>query len=395
MIYFLLLVAPMFLIAPGIFLDRSSVPKMLSIAAGLCFLLRGDLHRKASAQNQALAFLGVCLISAIFSVDKWASFYGATKAPYYALFPLVLVALAYLGSTELDQEEVDKSLVAGGVLLAGFAICQGITGKTMTGMPWVDGNRAIGFRGSPVQLAASLTPCFLAAYHRARRDMAFRTVSEDFMAAAIILGGILAAKAKGAIIALGAGLWVYEVSGAWRWMGVAFAISLQWGVIQRSEAQKERLEMFKMAWKAFKQHPFLGWGPDCFLNSVLKNRTKAYDVLVGKNVIPASAHNDLAQVASTLGLAGLVAYLAGLWKLVRAPYSDNLAMAVLCALVVQAQVNTIPTDVLVVVAVILGSRTRDSEGLCVIPSWVAPSVMVTGVVLAMKNLSPAVRSWTP
>lgn len=394
MIPFLLLVAPMFLVAPGIFQDRSSIPKMLSIAAGLCFLLREPVVRRASAQKQVLAFLGVCLVSAIFAADKWTAFAGATRAPYYGLFPLVLVALAYLGSTELNEDEVDKALVAGGVLLAGFAIVQLIVGRSLTGMPMPTG-RAIGFRGSPVMLAASLIPCFLAAYHRARRDIEFRTVSEDFVAAVLILGGIFAAKAKGALLALGAGIWVYEVSGAWRWLGFAFAVVLPWNAIQRSNDEKERLELVKIAWTSFKQHPFLGWGPDCFFPALMKNRGAAYDAVYGSQNAQASAHNIFAQIAATLGLAGIVAFLAGFWKLLRAAYSDNLALAVLCATFVQAQVNPIPTDILVVVAVLLGSRQRDTDGLVVIPSWVAPAVMSAAVVLALKDMTPASRMWTP
>lgn len=387
---FLLLVAPLFLVAPGIFMDRSSVPKMLSIAAGLCFLLQDPFKRRASAQNEVLAFLGVCLVSAIFSTDKWAAFAGATRAPYYGLFPLALVALAYLGSTELHEDEVDKALVAGGVLLAGFAIVQVILGDSLTGMP-MPGSRAIGFRGSPVMLAASLVPCFLAAYHRARRDIAFRTVSEDFVAAILIFAGILAAKAKGAVLAAGVGIWVYEVSGAWRWMGFAFAVALPWGAIQRSNEEKERLELVKIAWRSFKQHPLLGWGPDCFFGALMANRTKAYDAIYGVQNAQASAHNDLAQVAATLGLAGVVTYWAMLRKLLAAAYSDNLAVAVLCAVIVQAQVNPVPTDILVVLAVLLGSRQRDSEGVTEIPSWVAPAVMGAAVVLALKDLTPWAR----
>lgn len=395
MTLFLLLAAPLFLIAPGVFADRSSVPKMLSIAAGLCFLVNGDLRRKASAHNELLAFLGVCLVSAIFAADKWTAFAGATRAPYYGLFPMALVALAYLGSTELDQDEVDKVLVAGGVLLGGFAICQLITGKTLTGMPSVSAGRSIGFRGSPVMLAASLVPCFLAAYHRARRDIAFRTVSEDFIAAGLILGGILAAKAKGALLALGAGIWVYEVSGPWRWMGFAGVVSMSWNAIQHSNEEQERFELVKVAWTSFKQHPFLGWGPDCFFPALMKNRGAAYDAVYGSQNAQASAHNIFAQIAATLGLAGIVAFLAGCWKLARAAYSDNLALAVLCAIFVQAQVNPIPTDILVVVAVLLGCRQRDTEGLVIIPSWVAPAVMSAAVVLALKDLTPAARMWTP
>ena len=388
----LLLVVPLFVIAPGVFMDRSSVPKMLSIAAGLCFLVPGGLQRRASAHYQLLTFLAVCLVSAVFSADKWTAFAGAQRAPYYGLFGLLLVAMAYIGSTELDQDEVDKALVAGGVVLAGVAVAQYIVGYSMTGVSMPTG-RAVGFRGSPVMLAASLIPCFLAAYHRARRDIEFRTVSEDLIAAGIILAGICAAKAKGALLALGAGIWVYEASGAWRWIGFLGAVALPWGLVQRSSQERERLELIKIAWTSFKQHPVFGWGPDCFFQALMKNRTPAYDAIYGIHNAQASAHQDLSQVAATLGLTGLLAYIALVWKLLRSAYSDNLAVAVLAAVIVQAQVNPIPTDILVVTAVLLGSRQRDSEGLIVIPSWVAPVIMSIAVVLALKDLTPWARSF--
>ncbi len=334
------------------------------------------------------------MVSAIVAADKWAAFAGAQRAPYYGLFPMLLVVMAYLGSTELDQDEVDKAIIAGGVLLAGFAVVQFILGRSLTGMP-IPSGRAIGFRGSPVMLAASLIPAFLAAYHRARRDFSFRVISEEFAALVIILCGIVAAKSKGALLALGAGIWVYEVSGAWRWIGFAGALAIPWGAVQRSPDEKERLELVKIAWTSFKQHPIFGWGPDCFFHALMANRTKAYDAIYGPTNAQASAHQDLAQVAATLGLTGVAAYLTGLWKLLSSLYSDNLALSVLCAVLVQAQVNPIPTDILVVVAVILGCRQRDSDGLVIIPSWVAPAVMGAAVVLALKDLTPAVRMWTP
>lgn len=396
MTLFLLLVAPMFLVAPGVFMDRSSTPKMLSIVAGLVLLLHADRHlvlrRVASARREAVVFLAVCLLSALFAADRWTAFSGAQRAPYYGLFPLLLVFLAYIGSTELDEREVDEAIVAGGVLLAGFSIVQAIVGRSLTGMPMPEG-RSIGFRGSPVMLAASLTPCFLAAYHRARKLMPFRIFSEDYIAAAIILAGLLAAKAKGAVLALAAGVWVYEVAGPWRWIGLVGAVSLSWNAIQHSNAEQERFELVRIAWKSFKQHPVLGWGPDCFFHALMKNRGASYDSVSGAQNAQASAHNIFAQVLATMGLPGLLAFLAGLWRLIRAGYSDNLALAVLCATLVQAQVNPVPTDILVMVAVILGCRQRDSEGLVRIPGWIAPAVAGAALVLAINDLTPFARSW--
>lgn len=383
---FFLLALPMFLVGPGIFQNRAATPKMLSIAVGLCFLLSHHMKRRAAAHVPAFAFFGVCCLSWVFAADKWAAFAGAPKAPYYGLFGVALVILAYIGSTELyEAEDVDRTLELAGAALAVVALVQMLTGRAFNGIGLQDG-RASGFRGSPVMMAASLVPCFLAAWHRYRSTW---WENGRVLAMLLILGGMAAARAKGAFVAVLVGVWVYETKGFWRWAGFAAAWAMVNGVIQR--VGLERAELREIAWKSFKQHPFLGWGPDCFLHALMANRTPSYDALIGARSGQASAHQDLAQIAATLGLAGLGAYLAALCKLFMALWSDGLATAVLCAMLVQAQINPLPTDVLVVIAVILGSRQIGSEGCIRIPYWVAPAVMAAAVVLALNDLTPWAR----
>ena len=328
-------------------------------------------------------------MSWIFSADKWAAFAGAPKAPYYGLFGVALVILAYMGSTELEPDEVDQSLLAGAILIAAVAIIQQIAGRSFTGTELQDG-RSSGLRGSPVMMAASLVPAFLVAWHRFRSRWAYARWAEA-LGMALIVGAMMAARAKGAFLSILVGVWVYETKGFWRWTGFAAAWAGVNGLIQRGGSELERVELVKIAWKSFRQHPLLGWGPDCFLHALMANRTPAYDALVGARAGQASAHQDLAQIASTLGLAGLVAYLAALRKLFTTLWSDDLAPAVLCAMLVQAQVNPLPTDVLVIVAVVLGSRQAWYEGCVFIPRWVAPAVMAAAAVLALNDMTPWVR----
>lgn len=386
---FLLLAAPMLLVGPQLFVNRSATPKMLAISAGLCLLLQSRLRQRAAAMTPALVFLGVCLVSWVFAADKWAAFVGAPKAPYYGLFPVALVVLAYLGSTEMDSDEAERALLAGAIALAGVAIIQQIAGRSFTGMA-LQGGRSSGFRGSPVMMAASLVPAFLVAWSRFRSRW-FETCWAETLAMALILGAMLAARAKGAFLSVAVGVWVFETRGWVRWLGAFMTWAGVNNFIQRSPHEKERVELLKIAWKSFRQHPLVGWGPDCFLHALMKNRTAAYDAIVGAKTGQASAHQDLAQVAATLGLPGIGAYLWSLWGLLRGAYSDHLAVAVLVAMIVQAQVNPLPTDVLVATAVLVGSRTRDSEGCFIMPSWVAPAVMTAAVVLALNDLTPWAR----
>lgn len=385
----MLLAVPMLLVAPGVFVNKSSTPKMLAVAVGLCLLLDNRLKRRVAAHVPLFVFFAVCCLSWFFAADKWVGFAGSPRAPYYGLFGVAVVILAYIGSSEMETEEIERALLAGAIVLATVAIFQQIAGRSLIGMGFQNG-RSSGLRGSPVMMAASLTPCFLVAWHRFRSRW-FEPCWAEAAAMVLFLAAITAARAKGAFLSMIVGVWVYETGGFARWSGL-FAAWLGVNAFVQRGSEPERVELLKIAWKSFKQHPLLGWGPDNFIYALIANRTPAYDALVGKNG-QSAAHQDIAQIAVTLGLAGVAAYLAVLWKLFRALWSDGLAPAVLAAMLIQAQVNPIPLDVLVIVAVILGSRQLDAEGCVRIPSWVAPAMMGAATVLALNDLTPLARSW--
>lgn len=372
-----LLVVPMFAVALGVFVNRASTPKMLSIVLGL-FILNEHLNfgRMATAQKSALAFLAVCIISWFFAADQWVGFAGSYKAPYYGVFGVALVVAVYLSSTEIDTDLALRYLEIAGVAVALFSVVQYFAQSSLIGIP-LQGGRAAGFRGSPVMLGASLVPCFLAAWHRGN-GWYF-----------LILVGMMAAQAKGAILASVVGIWVYETRGALRWSGVLAAwFGVHGAVYFAQDANnRERVELIRISWESFKQRPIWGWGPDNYLVALIENRTPAFDALVGRRGGQASAHWDLAQVASTLGVYGVVAYLWLLWDLVRSKWVDAIAPALLAAMFIQAQVNPIPTDVLVVIAVVLGSaRVSGTQELASIPRWAAPMLAGMGLAIAAKDL---------
>lgn len=200
---------------------------------------------------------------------------------------------------------------------------------------------------------------------------------------------MIAAQAKGAVFASIVGVWVYETMGAARWIGIAVAWLAVHVYVLLSPAELERLELGRIAWVSFKQHPIFGWGPDNFIYAMAVNRTVAYEALAAGNT-QASAHWDLAQVASTLGIAGVVTYLWTLWSIARAKWTDAVGPALLAAMFIQAQVNPIPTDVLVAVAVVLGSR-QNYDGVISIPEWVGPLLVGICLTLALKDLTPSAR----
>lgn len=400
----LLVVVPLFVVAPGVFVNQSSTPKMLAIALGLYLVLRPAIRPRAEATREVLAFFGVCCLSWIFAANHWIAFAGSYKAPYYGIFPMVLVALAYLGSTVIEEDPLPL-LAWSGAALGAVAVAQVFLGSSFTGMP-LQGGRAVGLRGSPVMLGATLIPCLLAAWYLMRENSRWIGSNRSSMGPAwrrwapivLIAGGMIAAKAKGAMVASIAGIWAYETVGAMRWAGLAAALGSLWSSLVYAPIQNngERLELLKIAWSAFKQRPLLGWGPDNFLIALLKLRTPEYIRLAGPSVGQASAHQDLAQVAATLGLAGLGSYLWMIWALIRSSLEYPLSVAVIVAMVFQAQVNPIPTDVLVAAAVIVGSRSFPNSGRwwgegAETPAWLGPAVLCCAIALAVLDLTPWAR----
>lgn len=391
----LLIAAPMFVVAPSVFINRSATPKMLSIIAGLYLLLKGGrLIRKVSAFNEALVFFMVCCLSWVFAADKLAAFTGAPKAPYYGLFGVALVVLAYISSAELgESSEIERDLEIAGAAISVFALAQVFFHSSLIGVP-LQGDRASGFRLSPVMFAAGLVPCFLASWHRLRSRW-WLSPWPRFIPMALMLGGMVAARAPGAAFALVIGLWVYETSGPVRWLGALTGMAAVHLYIigHPTPNSLERLELTRIAWYSYLQHPLLGWGPDNFLHAMMRNRTELYNAIVhSKNVGQASAHWDIAQIAATLGSLGLVAYFATVRKLLVTRYDDALAPAALVAILAQAQVNPIPTDLMVLTAVLLGSRQLTSDEIVRIPDWVGPLVLGIGVAIALQDLAPLARS---
>lgn len=382
----LLLAAPMVAVAPWLFQNRSHTPKMLFIVAGLALILSGTKRKTAGLAPMA-AFFGACVLSWIFSADKLMSFTGMQLAPYYGLFGVAVVLLAYAASSEIRKDKALVVLEAAGTVVGIFAVIQWASGSSLIGLPMQNG-RAGGFRGSPVMLGASLIPCFLAAWYLARTE---KPPVYRWAGVFVIVAGMCAAQAKGALLASAVGVWVYETKGAARWLGVAAAwVAVHIYILESgSLTSRERVELVNIAWTSFKQHPLLGWGPDCFLYALQTNRGAVYNAIVGP-ASQASAHWDLAQVAATLGLAGVGTYLWTLWSLARAKWTDAVGPAVLAAMFIQAQVNPIPTDVLVAVAVILGSR-QNFEGTISIPEWVGPLLVGIALTLAAYDMTPLAR----
>lgn len=360
-----ILVLPLLAATPAswaLFSNLFVTPKLLAVALLSTALWWDARPRPApAALVPALALLAIAVASTLGAADPWTALMGHYRAPYYGLLAMLLTLLVYAGATRLELDDLPGPLLWAGAVLSAGAIWEVTHGVSLFGLELPIGPRATSLTGNPVFLGATLALCFLAAWHRARR------LERDYgalLALALITAGLVAARAKGAGLAVCAGVWAYEIPGRRRWWGLALLVLGLWGHVALSTApnQRERRELVKIAVAAAAERPLLGWGPDQYLLAYRRHRTLEYlAVLRHERMGQASAHQDLAQVVATLGLLGLAAYLWLLGTLARNT-TDDFALATLVCLWVQAQVQPVPLELMAVVAGILGAAHGRKNG---------------------------------
>jgi hypothetical protein len=175
--------------------------------------------------------------------------------------------------------------------------------------------------------------------------------------------------------------------------GLAVAWSCRSGA---SVSDLARVEVWKAAWSAFLQRPWLGWGPDGFEDAFKLLRSDVFVSLLGSTRHQAYPHNDLLHVLSSTGIIGAAAYT---WFLTALVLSGRRALARrgrrlaaslfagLLALWVNLFLNPVAQEVLVLAAVCAGllvSASSDEEfGVF---SWRPLNVLVA---LALVSLAYA------
>lgn len=358
-------------VAPGLFSNLYVTPKLLGIAACLLFLKPS----RPPAFNAALVFLGAVLLSAEFSLDPWTALAGQYRCPYYGILAVTMVFLAYCGSPGYSYF---RWLLPASAVLGYVAVAQVLTGSSLLGPALVAGNRAGSLIGSPVFLGTCLIPGFIVAWDQSRK-------SDSVYFLGCIVIGLVCAQSKGAYLGCAAAVMSYELRGRARRVGIGALLACLAGyvILSHSPNQRERLELLRISWMSFRDHPWLGWGPDQFAFAFQAHHTAEYIAIVGKPEFgQASAHEDIAQIAVTLGLVGLSAYIYLLWSLVRSVIDRPVALGALVGVWFAAQVNPVPIEAQVVLAVILGSSGGAGR---TVPRWVMALPLFLVIPLAMAD----------
>lgn len=302
--------------------------KLLFLAAGGALIWVG-LFAGAAARRTALdlplaAFFGAAALSAAFSVDRPASVFGMYPQMFYGLLPLALglqLFYASAAASEESRDELERWLLALAIPFALFGVSQRFFGDVLTGFP-LFGNRISSTIGSPIMFGACLAVLIPTALDAAldRRSL-LGGAALALMAVALVMtwsrGAWLAAAAGGAFY-----LWL---AGRLRLPGrrvmvlvllAGLSIAALTRALRKSDSDAQRLETSKTALTAFAARPLLGWGPDTFVLPFRRYKTDGFLRVTGVSYTESlNAHDDLLQVAATMGLVGLAAYLWLLWAL--------------------------------------------------------------------------------
>lgn len=362
-----------------------AMPKLLVLAAGLVPLVAAA--RRADARGSLLVpgafWLLVLLACAAGGLDPWVSLIGRYNSYADGVLCAVL-ALAYnVLAACVPAERRDDALHAltvAGVFLGLHAWAQAM-GLDSNLSEKLDGHRAISTIGSPTDLGmllATFLPLALA------RNPLYAVPVAVGLAATGSRGGWIAGAVGLAAFALrvprlrraaGVGLVALAVAGAF----VALRRDRHaWG-----NSDRGRVQLWRVAWSEFKAHPWLGAGTDCF-ELVLRARKPA-DFVAASNSgtqVQADAHDDVLEVASTLGLLGLAGYAALLFAIWRRVRADFAVRAALLALWVNMKFNPLPLEGLMVGAVLCGLAARERQEFSAIPLRVRLAGVLAAAALA-------------
>lgn len=380
--------------------DIFTLSKALPLAFGtalmwLALARSGEASFERSLTPGIAVMMGAVVLTSLFSVDLPLSILGPHQQQFYALLPLSLCALAYYAAANLDIHPSTFIMLAllGGLAVSLPALSQ-IGGKGFMAWSIQDGRAGSTF-GSPI---------FLGSYLALLVPLAWSRMGQKSWAVLVLISAaLLASGSRGSMMAAAAGILLIEFV---RNKKVALLVGMLIPILAlvilnrhlrgSHDSDIGRIEVWRIALIAWKSHPIFGWGPDTFSLAFRQFMTQRFIDANGHNdtFIQLSAHSDVLQVLTTMGLVGLAAYgffIARVVKLLRyAVRLDPEALGIagaMMALFINAKFNPIPLAVLVVAACLLGSldRSRYYDEARHVRSWImaAASVIVFAVFAIM------------
>ncbi len=361
---FILIIAPVFYTTA--LRDVFVLPKTLPLAFGtlliwLALTWEGGVTFSRSLTPAIVALATATILSACFSVDMPLSLLGPHQQQFYAVVPLTLCLLAYYASA--NAEGMPPAIFVFLALMGGIAVAIPALTQAHGGgfQSWsIQNGRAGSTFGSPV---------FLGAYFALLLPMAW--ANRERVAFVAIAAGLWLTGSRGSMAAALSGILLIEhlrgnkIS---RIVGIILpAFVLIYFVGHHRDSDSSRVEIWRIALISWKAHPLLGWGPDTFELAFRQFMTQRFIDANGHNdvFIQLSAHNDILQVLTTMGLVGLAAYIffykevASLLRRALGAETETFGIAGgITALFVNAKFNPIPLPVLVIASCLIGCLDR-------------------------------------
>lgn len=356
--------------------DTFDLPKMTGVylsAIGLFALWvyqqtsRPSIRIQRSGLDCALGlFLFSAIVSTIFSMDPWGSFWGAYKIYVFGSVPLVafgtLFWLTLQCRTEEGVQRVQSVAIGSAVLVSLYGWMQYAGWEIFQRMPSAVGERVWSSLGNPLYMGAVCMMALPLVLNRLRDPKGTLQWSMA-LAMVLLIPGLALSLSRSAWFGVAAGvtclLFNPNRPGKEK-KGIVYALLVCLGIMAlipgvrlraaQLMATKESSNAARVAgWKAglqvWRASPILGAGTDTFFQAFRPYRNVDFIRAAGPSVTQADAHNDFIQIAATQGTLGVVAYLLvlglffkNLKTLLADPARAGLAAA-LVALVVQNQFN--------------------------------------------------------
>jgi len=307
-------------------------------------LKRGEFSVSSSPLNRPIAaFLGISIISTIFSRNPGVSLGGLYNFYFWGLGAIIGYVLLYIVTStvpeETDWEDMISAILIGSVaiIIYGFIQRQGIDI-----LEWAESprERIWSTLGNPNFLGAYLVmviPLALSRFLNKNQKEEIRAILFFLTAALFAALSFTLSRASWLAIIIGSFIWAASLGKKMlkRKSGWMFALAVvvvyfaflfvlpyrgsrgEQAVVERAastldlteNSNRVRVAGWEVALQIVKRHPLLGTGLDTFKEAFLQNMGPDFEPVAGKNIIPFYAHNEFLQVASTMGLIGLVAYL--------------------------------------------------------------------------------------
>ncbi len=345
--------------------DTFDLPKMLFVYASVLVLASlwfwqessaGWIFKPTGMKAPILCFLGVALLSCVTSIDPARSFFGAYRTYVYGWLPMVVWFLLFFFTSQIKSEKAAGLVARVAVLSAGLASLYGLlqyTGyEVFDRMPRVVGGRVWSSLGNPIYFGAIALMALPLALNRWK--------FANFIAVLLIISGLVVSLSRSAWLGSAAAVAVllfvqrpkmsanrFKIITTLAAVGIfAFLFPQARGRLKdliniHESSNVGRVEGWKGGMQVWRQHPVLGTGPDTFFEAFRPYRSQKYIASAGNGVTQAHAHNEIIQMAATLGSAGLAAYLwIGVAFIRRLkPFASPAMVASLAGIFIQNQFN--------------------------------------------------------